>query len=623
MSNLNGLYSDGSICFAEPMEQNGERQLKVSFRVVAPSEIKKAWVRYAPDGEGEYKLMKKYNGGTFERWEAKLPLRWKKLGYRFEFLTDHGLMYLNQQGLNTLAPNDNCDFVHLDEELPVSWLPGSTFYQIFPDRFFPGDKSRWDELESYTYAGKSPTLRPWGEEPRGHESGGHIDFYGGDLKGIKEKLAYLTEMGIGGIYLNPIFHAPSNHRYDTQDFRKVDPRLGTNEDFAELVDALHEKDMRVILDAVFNHVGCGHRWFNKEGFYKEDGAYQNPQDSPYSEYFIFHDGQRDHYDCWLGVKSLPKLDFRSEKLRDEIYAGDDSIGKMWLKPPYNADGWRFDVANMLGRNGKIQIQKEIWKEMREHLKDTKEEVYLMGEHFFDPADLLDGEQLDGVMNYHGFYFPVLRWLTQKEHQTPRDYKGTIPIQFTAEDLSAQMMTAMARVPFKIAQGQFNIIGSHDTTRILSRLEGNKKHLKIAALMLMTWPGIPCIYYGDEIGLKGIGDPACRGCMPWDDKEWDKEIRDWFIELIQQKTHNEALAKGGVMPLHAHNDTFVYGRIHGDEACLIATNRSNKEKTITIDLRPLGVTEQKLNSPLSKTTLEPKDGQIELQIPAESADLYVM
>ncbi len=622
MTNLNGLYSDGSSCFAKCGEHQGKRYLKVSFRLLSPSSIDRAWVRYAPDGEGEYKKMSKKVQGPFELWEAHLPLRWKKLGYRFEFVADGCLMYLNQQGLNTLPPNDDCDFVHLDEELPVPWLPGTTFYQIFPDRFSAGDLSRWDKLESFTYHGKKPTLRPWGEKPRGHQKGGHIDFYGGDLKGIKEKLPYIEEMGIGGLYLNPIFHAPSNHRYDTQDFRKIDPRLGTNKDFADLVDALHAKDLRIILDAVFNHVGSGHRWFNKENFYEEDGAYQDPENSPHKDYFIFHDGKRDHYDCWLGVKSLPKLDFRSQKLRKEIYAGAKAIGKVWLKPPYNADGWRFDVSNMLGRNGQIQIQREVWQEMRSHLKEAKKEAYLMGEHFFDPKDLLDGSQLDGVMNYHGFYFPLLRWLTSKEHQTPRGYEETVPIQYGADDLSVQLISSMARIPFKIAQGQFNILGSHDTTRILSRLDGNKKHLKIAALLLMTWPGIPCIYYGDEIGLEGVGDPECRGCMPWDDNKWDKSIRNWFKELIKHKKQNKSLAKGGVLPLYAQGDIFVYGRIYDKESSLIVANRGKKAKMLKLDLRSLGLTDEEITSPLTEKSYALEDGKISIHIPAESADLFI-
>jgi len=613
-------YSDGTPCFVELERRGGERTLRLSFRTARMGGVERAWVRTAPDGEAEYAVMRKRVDGPFERWEGRVPVRGDRLMYRFILLCDGRLSYLNQLGHVPVPPFDLHDFVWLEQALPVPWLVGTTFYQIFPDRFHVGDPTRWQGLDSYTYFGKRPVLRPWGSSPLAHGEGGHIDFYGGDLVGIGQKIPYLQDLGVGALYLNPVFHAPSNHRYDTQDFRTIDPRLGTNEDFAHLVTALHGAGIRVILDAVFNHVGCGHHWFNKEGFYGQPGAYQEPHGA-LGEYFVFHGGNPDRYDCWLGVESLPKLDFRSRRLRDEFYGGPDAIATRWLLPPYGADGWRFDVANMLARNGPEQLHGEVWREMRRHVKAARPDAYLMGEHFFDPADLLDGSQLDGVMNYQGFYFPLLRWLTGREHQLPRDWKGLVPIEYGAEDFAVELTTAMARLPFQVAQGQFNVMGSHDTTRILSHLGGDRDLLRVAATLLMTWPGVPCVYYGDEVGLEGVGDPDCRRCMPWDEASWDQGVREWFKALIVLRRVNRALAAGGTVVEAARGDVLAFWRVYDRQVCLIVANRGATRRRLTVDGERWGLSQGALVSPLTGTTVELRTRVAKVSLAPRSADVF--
>ena len=613
LPHLPGIYSDGSEAFVSEKSRRGKRMLEISFRVLKSNPIKRAWLRMTPDGEAEYESLFSREKGPFEYWTARFESRWRRINYRFEILTELGMVYFNQLGLHGYPPSDDFDFVHLDEELPVSWLPGRTFYQIFPDRFA--------RARAQHCSGRGGKLRPWGKPPKAYGRGGHEVFFGGNLAGIEEKLDYLLDLGIGALYLNPIFHAPSNHRYDTQDFKRIDPLLGCSEDFARLVNSLHERGLRIILDAVFNHVGSAHHWFNKEEFYSQRAAYQDPQSSDYSEFFVFHHGIADHYDCWRGVKSLPKLDFRSKKLREKIYIDDDAVAKIWLKEPYNADGWRFDVANMLARNGRVQLHREVWQEMRAHLKRVKRDAYLMGEHFFDPVDLLDGSQLDGVMNYQGFYFPLLRWLTKDEPQKPRGLEAELSLDYGAEDFAAQALHGFARLPFKIAQGQFNIIGSHDTSRILSLLRGDKSLFKLAATLLMTFPGVPCIYYGDEVGLQGIGDPACRACMPWDESDWDHSLRNHFKLLIECKRELAPLAKGGLKILRAEGDLLVFARIFAEDLCLVVANSASSPIDFFLDLQSLGFWKDSFQSPLSGKGFELSNGACSLTLEAQSSDIY--
>jgi alpha-glucosidase len=576
-----GLYSDGSSAFVEITKGGSDPVLKVSFRLVSKGQIKKAWVRISPDGERQHIVMTKTSHGIFERWEGFIPCKWKRIEYRFEMLLDNGMLYFDQEGVHKVPPFDVNHFVWLNRPSPAGWLEGTTFYQIFPDRFCRSEKDRFSSAPLENAYGKEAQLREWGSKLRTFEQCGSMDFYGGDLPGIEEKVDYLADLGIGGIYLNPIFHAPSNHRYDTQDYRNVDPRLGTNDDFAHLVKVLHSRGIKVILDAVFNHVGTAHRWFNKEGFYKESGAWQS-RNSPWAEFFTFYEHPH-QYDCWLGVDSLPVLDFRSQSLRDEFYRSENSIGAQWLKAPYDIDGYRFDVANMMARNGQVQLHREVWAELSDHLKKIKPHIYLMGEHFFDPASLIDGTGLDGVMNYHGFTHPVIRWLTQREPLPPRDFKEDIPVDYSATDLAEALHLAAARAPFAIQSGQYNLLGSHDTPRILNFVRENEKLAKLGAQFLFTWPGTAGVYYGDEIGFSGGNDPFCRECMEWDDKLWKTEFRDLYKKLIRLKKDQPALAKGGYRILEASGSLFIFARIFDNEVIISAMNSGSKICTGTIDL----------------------------------------
>ena len=383
------------------------------------------------------------------------------------------------------------------------------------------------------------------------------------------------------IYLNPIFQAPSNHRYDTQDFFRIDPHLGTNEDFSSLVKALHKQNIRIILDGVFNHTGIACSWFNKCAYYPTQGAYQSTE----SLYFDFYTFSRHphQYATWCGINTLPKLNYRSQNLREMIYRGKNSVMQFWMQPPFQIDGWRLDVSNMLGRQEDYQNHCEIFAEMRKAMKDLNPNAYFMGEHFFDPQDILQGNCLDAVMNYFGFTLPVREWLTGVNN------KGEVN-HLTSESLDVQLIQARSHVSWQIASMQYNLLNSHDLPRIISMLEDPKLN-ELALLFLITYIGIPAIYYGDEIAMKSnTSVESSRQPMIWDEQKWDKNLWDLHRILIEYRKESQVLQNGGIKTLYTKDDVYCYARFYEDEVILVCLNRGESKHRCRLDLGILGIPE---------------------------------
>jgi len=584
-------YSDGTGEFATVESRGGRRRLRTSFRVLAPSGLQAAWLRCHPDGEGEYRELRCVADGPWERWEGAVTLRGPRLPYRFVLQARDGtLWHLDQGGLHPAVHGDARDFVHL-EQPPPGWLAGVTFYQIMPDRF----ARLGTEADAAARAGAAGVPLPpasrllgWEERAPGYRDGGATAFMGGDLAGLRSRLDHLQSLGVGALLLTPIFLAGQYHRYDTWDHHVVDPRLGSNQDLAALCRALHEAGLRLVLDGVFNHVGAGHRWFNRRRVFAEPGAWQD-RHSPWAEFFYFR-RHPDRYESWLGVDELVKLDYRSARLRAEIYGPGQSVVRRWLRPPYDVDGWRLDVGNMLGRCGEVQLNGEVLRELRAAVKQTSGAAYLVGENFFDATAQLQGDQLDGVQDYQGFLFPVLRWLTGAEPLPPRGLRQRPPLApqaAGAEQLAASLLDVRARIPFAIAQAQLHQLGSHDTPRILTALGGDRDLARAAAFLLLVWPGVPCVYYGDEVGLLGGRDPENRGGMVWDRDRWDHQLHAWYRRLIALRSDDPVLARGGVAVLAARGDVLVFARVLGADARVAAVNRAPRPRRVTVDVASLG------------------------------------
>ena len=527
--------------------------------------IERIFVCTSPDGEQHMEPMRRAgNDAACQWWEADLQLSGLHNRYRFYLLTAEDAWWLTAAGVVRHTPTDANDFNILANYQAPDWVHDSVFYQIFPERFADGDPSNNVRSGEYLCYGRPVVARSWGERPRPHSESGGVEFFGGDLQGIVQRLDYIQELGASALYLNPIFTAPSNHKYDVEDYKQVDRHFGGDAALVELRQALDERGMKLILDMVPNHCGVTNPWFL---------AAQADLAAPTADFFTFRQ-RPDDYVSWMGVRSLPKLNYRSERLREWMYAGKDAIMRFWLRPPFRVDGWRLDVANMLACQGESQLDHKIGRGIRRAVKTESPHAYLFGENFYDGTLQLQGDELDAVMNYRGFSLPLLSWLTGFDIYGTWRPELVDPQPLPTEAMAAQWRAFMSAVPWQVATQQFNLLGSHDTPRIATILDDDEARLRVAVTLLFTFPGVPSVYYGDEIGLKGGGDPDNRRCMPWDPREWNADRRAFYQALMKLRRTSPALRQGGYQLLYASGDTLAFQRESNEERLIIVARRSN-------------------------------------------------
>ena len=547
---LKSVHHDGSAKYVSNLYPRLDETVRLHLRTGINAPVKRVFLRYFPDGEQSFIRMEKTGEDTAcIWWAADFPIEEPVAHYRFLLEAEDGMWWLTAAGAQIQVPLDVLDFKILADYDAPMWIHDAVFYQIFPDRFANGDTSNDPHPDSYEYHGHRPKTFPWGQPPDADVNGSMI-FYGGDIQGITQHLDYIEQLGINTIYLNPIFTAYSNHKYDVIDYEHVDPHLGGDDALIEFRKALDERHMRYLLDIVPNHCGYKHPWFL---------AAQADWQAPEAEFFTF-DVHPTSYKSWLGVSSLPKLNYRSAELRRRIYEGDDSVFRRWLRPPFGADGWRVDVANMLARQGRSQMGHDISRAIRRAVKDTRPDAYLMGENFFDASPQLQGDQFDGVMNYMGFGTPLLHWL-RGYRQGAWGMKEMIisPIQWATEALDLVWRERRATIPWVIALQQYNVVDSHDTERIRTIVKENDALHRLAALVQLTVPGVPGLYYGDEIGLTDLPIIGSRNCMPWNESEWNHDLLDFYRKLIKLRKDSDILKWGGWQMLIVEEDTFAYQR----------------------------------------------------------------
>lgn len=599
-----GLHHDGSELYvSNPLPRSGET-ITVRLRAPADAPVRHIFLRTAPDGEEDLKMMRRAReDGVSVWWETTLTLTMPRLNYRFKVMSGEGAYWYNALGASRADSPDGYDFKLLADFAAPAWLEAAVFYQIFPDRFYNGDPANDVPPGAWTnHHGHAVQRRAWDEPPLPWNDGGNLDFYGGDLAGIIQKLDVLRELGVTGLYLNPIFTAYSNHRYDIADYNHVDPHLGGNTALAELRRALDEAGMRLVLDVTPNHCGARHHWFL---------AAQADAHAPTAEYFTFHH-HPDDYECWLGHRSLVKLNYHSARLRDAMYAAPDSVLRRWLLPPYRIDGWRLDVANMTARQGMQQLEHKIWRGVRRAVKADQPETYLVGENFYDGTPHLQGDELDAVMNYQGFTIPVWSWLRGRELPAEVIYgrEWLDPFPLPAEALAEQWQRFRAAVPWVVTRQQFNQLGSHDTPRILSLVGGDKNLLRLGVVLLLTFPGVPCIYYGDEIGMEGLFDPDNRRPMRWDTTTWDMDLREFYRRLIALRRSAPALRRGGFQMVYAAGGLLAYQRQSPEQRLLVIACRGPEPLAADVPVRHAGLADgTPLTDVLSGTTHTVQDGRL--------------
>jgi len=574
------VHHDGSPLYVQGADQSADQSgsplsykigepVTIRLRVGADAPVERVFLRSYPNGEQAMTELFSTEAQAAVSpaencrwWEGTFPLTMPQNPYRFLLLTAEGGWWYSAAGVTRHSPTDATDFKVLAGYQSPDWVRSAVFYQIFPDRFADGDPSNNVKDGEYLAYGQPVIARKWGERPTLAPGYGGREFFGGDLPGIVQNLSYLQDLGVTALYLTPIFTAPSNHKYDVADYREVDPHFGGNQALADLREALDGRSMRLLLDIVPNHSGKMHGWFT--------AALADPQ-SPTAEYFFFYNHPGD-YESWFGTGTLPKLNYQSVALRDEMYAGENAIMRSWLRPPYRIDGWRVDVANMLGRQGESQLGHKVGRGMRKAIKQEDPRAYLLGEHFHDGTSHLQGDELDAGMNYRGFSLPLLRWLSGFDTAYPnRPYAD--PHLLPSEALADQWQAFLSAIPWQIALQQFNLLGSHDTPRVLTAVKNNPDLAKVAAAILLTFPGVPCIYYGDEIGMEGGGDPDNRRPMVWEREGWDTAMREFYQQLIKLRKELGVLQEGGFQILYAEGETIAYQRELPGERLIVVARRA--------------------------------------------------
>lgn len=525
--------------------------------------------------------------------------------YYFEVATDNAILYygnnsenLGGKGFATDCVPDNAFqiTVYKKEYETPQWFKDAVAYQIFPDRFYNPDSNGG-------FLGNRSDIikRSWGDTPfyKTEQFGGEYkanDFFGGNLEGIIEKLPYLEDLGISVIYLNPIFKAASNHKYDTGSYEEIDPMFGDEETFSRLCKEAKKRGIRIILDGVFNHTGDDSMYFNKYGHYPTVGAYQS-KESKFYPWFNFTEYPH-NYESWWGMTTLPQVNEKSEELRKYLLSDENSIVKKWIR--LGASGWRLDVVD--------ELPDFFVEELNRAVKSVDPDAVIIGEVWEDASNKIAygerrkyfyGDELDSVMNY-----PLKNSIIDLALS-----------HIDASEFDRRIMSLKENYPEPAYYSLLNMLSSHDTERITTLMGGApsrysvdrdfqaqyklsadllalaRKRTKLAYGLVMTMPGVPCIFYGDELGIEGYGDPFCRCCFPWDSmNEVDPqgEMRSWIKELIALRKANEALRTGEMESVYALGNTYAYMRTTDDGKFLVVANAQNNACRIRLDIARYGI-----------------------------------
>ena len=565
-------HHDGSELYLSNSAPKIGEEVIFRFRISHDLQLDRAMLRVYHDGEARmFEMSVAYSDKTESWWSVNVPILNPVMPYRFLLIKDGNYSWLNAAGIFHYEVTSTNDFKVLARPHFPRWVNRSVFYQIFPDRFASSGIKR--------KAPKNFIRRDWNDLPKGKDPTTGVELFGGDLAGVQEHLDHIVELGANGIYFTPFFPANSTHRYDASSFDHVDPLLGGDEAMFALKRETQRLGISVMGDLTTNHCGKLHPWLVtalKEKGSKERGFFYWDRSIPHG------------YVGWWGLASLPKFNFSSDLLKNRLYAGKSSIFRKWLQAPYSMSGWRIDVGNMTGRYLEDDFNAEVIMGIRKAMDETNSDAWLVAEnadHF--PQDL-NGLGWHGTMNYNGFMRPVWGWLNHNP-QVENGFFGQptdIP-KVTGSQLVAGMINFNAGIPWRNLVASMLLLDSHDTARFRNVVgKDSQRHLTGMAL-LMTYPGVPSIFAGDEIGLEGAWGEDARRTIPWDRPEsWDLDFFEAVKKLVRIRRDSNALAEGGLRFIYVTDDTVAFLRESHEEQVLVLISRSAGK--ISFSLAPFGL-----------------------------------
>ncbi|WP_307893525.1 glycoside hydrolase family 13 protein [Bacillus swezeyi] len=503
-----------------------------------PAEESSRWAAH------DMQMKKMAETETHDYWFAEVAPPFRRLQYGFVLTgTDHediffgssGVCPYNEKALETIHDYFKFPFVHKADTFQApEWVKSTVWYQIFPERFANGREDLSPE-----------NALPWGsKDPEVH------DFFGGDLQGIIDKLDYLQDLGVGGIYLTPIFSAPSNHKYDTLDYYTIDPHFGDPELFRTLVSSLHQRGMRIMLDAVFNHIGSASpQW---------QDVLKHGEQSRYKDWFHIHSFpvKENNYDTFAFTRDMPKLNTSNPEVQTYLL----EIALYWIRE-FDIDGWRLDVAN--------EVDHAFWKKFRQVVSAEKPDVYILGEIWHRADPWLKGDEFHAVMNYP-FTEPMIEYFADR----------TISASQMVHRLNAHLMNGMQQVN----EAMFNLLDSHDTQRLLTRCRQDEQKARSLLAFMFAQTGSPCIYYGTEIGLDGGNDPLCRKCMIWEEEKQNQELLKFMKRLIAlRKQEHDVLTHGSLEwnLLDDQSDLISFSRAVSEKKLIYFFNQGSEVRHVSL------------------------------------------
>ncbi len=669
--NKQALFTDTTPEYVSPAEPRPRDNVTIKFRTAKNNVDMVVLI----SGDKAYCMDKTESDEVFDYYSCSVTMSDKVFSYYFQIKLGKSVCFYNAKGISKDI-SDYYNFRVIPGFRTPGWAKGAVIYQIFVDRFYNGDHTNDVLNREYVYLNDyTEQVTDWDKYPA---QMGVREFYGGDLQGVLDKMDYLEDLGIDVIYFNPLFVSPSNHKYDIQDYDYIDPHIGkivedegellkdgqrenrfatryinriankknleaSNELFAKVVEEAHKRGMKVILDGVFNHCGSFNKWLDRERIYEEREGYEKgafiSNESPYKDYFQFNKQDcwpyNPSYDGWWGHDTLPKLNYEgSRELTDYIM----KIGRKWVSPPYNADGWRLDVAADLGHSP--EFNHRFWKEFRKSVKLANPNAIIIAEHYGSSRDWLMGDEWDTIMNYDAFMEPITWFLTGMQKHSD-DYREDL--LGNSESFWGAMNHHGTNFSNSSLQTSMNELSNHDHSRFLTRTnrkvgrmhtlgcqaanEGvNKAVFREAVVMQMTWPGAPTIYYGDEAGTCGFTDPDNRRTYPWGRE--DKELIEFHKKMIRIHKLYSPLLTGSLMNLGQDYNYVAYGRFNKEEQIIVLINNNDHEIEKEVNVWQVGV---KMTTRLERLIMTSRDGftdesvmipvekgKIKMTLPAESA-----